>query len=333
MSDATCSNPECTIAQTGLCLLDHPEDECPNRLETIASDMDFDVSPLLDEPVLPTPDESPRFPSSAALGLQDVRALRGRSYGRIIGVLGAPDSGKTACLVSLYLLLAHDRLDGFSFADSKSLMAFDQLSRGARSWQDGVPDQMTAHTELGNGRSAGFLHLKLVRKTDGCELNLFVPDLPGEWSTNLIEKDEGERLSFLRDADTIWLTIDGRSLTENVQRRGAIHRLALLIERVAELVKPNIPMFRLVVTRSDQGQPLEETMQEIQSTAKKLGVDIAINLIASFSQSKDIRPGTGIANLIAESVATPINRDDFWPDAEGLTGYRSSLRISTEDNR
>ena len=107
-----------------------------------------------------------------------------------------PDSGKTSCLVSLYLLLAHGNVGDFTFADSKSITALDELSRGARSWDGGMPEQMTVHTKKGDGRSAGLLHFKLVRQSDRARLHLVIPDLPGEWSTDLIDNNRTDRLQF-----------------------------------------------------------------------------------------------------------------------------------------
>ena len=151
-----------------------------------------DDSQMYDGPVLSGPEDVPRFPPSAVLRMDDVRVLMAKEYYRPIGLLGAPNSGKTALLVSLYLLLAQNRLDGFTFADSKSLMALDELARGARRWVEGMPEQMTAHTELG-GRAAGFLHFKLLRASDCSPVHLLIPDLPGEWTTSLVENNRTDR--------------------------------------------------------------------------------------------------------------------------------------------
>jgi len=327
MSDSACRNSECTVAQTGICLLNNAPDACPHRIPGDVAKVGFNAIQL-DEPVLTAPKDTPRFPPSAALGMDDVRTIMGGSYGRIIGVLGAPDSGKTACLVSLYLLLAHDRVEGFTFADSKSLTTFDELSRGARRWHGAVPEQMTAHTELGDDRSAGFLHLKLLRQSDSARLNLFIPDLPGEWSTSLIDNNRVDRLGFLRAAHAIWIMVDGRSLADKLQRRSEIHRASLLIDRVVALCVPTIPTLRLVITRFDQGQPAEATLQELRDYAAQLGVDLAISNIASFSDAVGTPAGTGIADLVTQTLARPRYDGEFWPEGPvAAPGSRSALRV------
>ena len=204
MSETGCLNNECTVAQTGRCLLNNQPDECSHRVSGHEADLGRDASPTHDGQVLVAPEDTPRFPPSAVLGMEDVRALMGEKYCWMIGLLGEPNSGKTACIVSLYLLLAHNSVDGFTFADSKSLTALDELSRGARRWHGGMPEQMTSYTKSKDGRSAGLLHFKLIRKYDYARLHLFIPDLPGEWSTDLIDHNRTDRWSFLRAADAIW---------------------------------------------------------------------------------------------------------------------------------
>ena len=330
MSETGCLNSECTVAQTGLCLLNNQPDECPNRAVGHEVDLGGDGSTMHDEPVLLAPEVAPRFPPSAVLGMDDVRALMGKEYCRIIGLLGTPNSGKTACLVSLYLLLAHNRLDGFTFADSKSLTALDELSRGARSWDGAMPEQMTIHTESGDGRSAGFVHFKLFRKSDCARLHLFIPDLPGEWSTVLIESNRTDRLSFLRATDAIWIMIDGQTLIDKVQRLSAMHRASVLIDRIAAFFSPDIPAVRLVVSRFDLGTPAEETLQELREQAARHSIDLSVSNIASFSETEGITAGTGIADLIAQTVATPLADGDFWPDGlEAAYGSRNALRVPT----
>lgn len=329
MSETGCRNSECTVAQTGICLLNHHPDECPHRVSGHQEGLTDDTRLTLDEPALATPEETPRFPPSGTLGIEDVRTLMGKEYCRVIGLLGAPSSGKTACLVSLYLLLAHNNVDGFTFADSKSLMALDKLSRGARIWNDGRPKQMTARTELSDDRSAGFLHFKLNRKSDCTRLHLLIPDLPGEWSTDLINNNRTDRLRFLRAADAIWVMVNGQTLIEKGQRLGTIHRTNLLIDRIAEFFSPDVPTtVRLVVTHLDLGKPDEESLQKIRKHAAKNGIDLSISHIASFSQTDETPPGEGISDLIVQTVAGPISDGDFWPDGpETAYGSRNALRI------
>ena len=160
------------------------------------------------------------------------------------------------------------------------------------------------------GRLA-LLHFKLIRKSDYARLHLLIPDLPGEWSTSLIENNRTDRLSFLRAADAIWVMVDGQTLIEKVQRLGAIHRASMLIDRIAALFSPDIPAVRLVVSHFDLGKPTEGILQQLRENAARHGIDFSVSHIASFSKTDGIAGGTGIADLIAQTVARPIARGRF----------------------
>ena len=90
MSETGCLNSECTVTQTGICLLNYQPDECPHRVSGHEENLTDDTSLTHDESVLLTPEDTLRFPPSIALGVEDVRALMGKEYCRIIGLLGAP---------------------------------------------------------------------------------------------------------------------------------------------------------------------------------------------------------------------------------------------------
>ena len=122
--------------------------------------------------------------------------------------------------------------------------------------------------------------------------------------------------------------VDGRTLIEKGQRLGAIHRASVLIDRIAALLLPDIPAVRLVVTRLDHGKPLDKTLQELQRHAGQHGIDLSINNIASFSENPAIVAGTGIADLISQTVAGPMAHGAFWPHSlEIAYGSRNALRV------
>lgn len=324
MSDLACEYENCTVSQTGICILNNPPGECSN-CRAVADPLFEDV--IAGEPPLTAPSVLPRFSPSAALGLDDVRTMLAKRYGHVIGILGAPDSGKTALLVSLYLLIAHDKLAEFSFADSRSLLTFEDIARGARAWNEGTPPlQMTMHTDLGDSRSAGLLHVRIKRAVDASCIDLYIPDLPGEWSTNLIDANEHERLEFLSGAEAIWLTVDGQSLVIPTQRNNSIHRMKLLIDRIAALCPNSLPRLFLVVTRSDLGRAADSALEPIVGRAALHGASLQVLHVASFSNDANVAPGTGIAELIAATVAPPTNIVEFWPD-QAPEGSRRILRF------
>jgi hypothetical protein len=323
--DKSCLKPDCTVAQTGICLLNNDPNTCPERT-IIGMDKPVDNINTIDT-ALETPPTQSRFPSSLALSPEDAQVLMCKNYCYLIGILGAPDAGKTAALVSLYLLLAGNKLNGFEFRDSRSIRALDDISRGARRWNDGkTPEQMTAHTELADERSPGFMHLRLFQQSTTETVDFLLPDLPGEWSTSLIDLNRIDRMGFLKSADCIWIMVDGRQLTQPTTRQHALHRTKILMQRVASFLEGNIPPFTLVITWLDAGTPSEQTIHALKAEANALGVTLNIREIASFSDT-GLQPGTGISDLISSVLKAPNMPPAFWQDSlENKTG-RAYMRF------
>lgn len=329
-----CQLEGCTVLQTGACALEHDVATCPNRIDSdegpavLLASMEVEQAEELGGAVLDTPEESPSFPPSTALGLNTVDQMLASRYGTIIGILGDPEAGKTACLASLYLLVSHARLSGWSFADSWSLMAFEEIARGARRWKDGEPpEQMTVHTELSDDRQPGLLHLRLRRDFDGNgAVDLFLPDLPGEWTRDLIRTADFERFEFMKSADVIWLMTDGRALIKKEGRQGAIHRINLLIGRLAKMFEGCAPRLILVPTHRDHGEVPEIVISQIYREAATLGFSLDVIPVASFSEDDGaIVPGYGLSELIGATVRIKNESTVFRQSSPVRFGMRSFL--------
>lgn len=341
MAKGSCRVGECTFNVTRVCVQNHPVDQCPNREDgnavevgpfaddddieesqtlTFASDWRPTTDPI--SAVLPRPEEAPKLVPSLTLGLEDASSLMTSRHTTMVGILGLPDSGKTACLVSAYLLLARGQFDRYDFADSLSLMAFEQISRGSRQWTEGdEPGRLTVHTEMLDDRQAGFLHFRLRRQEDGRMFDILMPDLPGEWSRALIEKGDSGRFAFLGSASVIWLMVDGRAFGDPKKRRFAIHRAEVLVERLSSILPTPRPRVILVPSWRDAGEFPQDAYQRICDEGSKHGMMIALAPIASFSFG-DISPGSGVASLIDMTLNHDRSCPDFWPD-ERLPGART----------
>lgn len=187
-----CTKDNCTVAETGICIAENPPETCPFRIKTPGAAAPA-PSP---EPPLPKPQQNPSLPHSRSLTPSQADELMTARYYTLVGILGDPDSGKTAALVSLFLLVSRAKLQGYSFADSRTLNAFNEISQGALDWDENdPPEQFTQHTEMADERTPGFLHLRL-RRADGEKTDFLLPDLPGEWSQSFIDKDGMTDFSF-----------------------------------------------------------------------------------------------------------------------------------------
>jgi hypothetical protein len=334
MTGTVCEDTECSFSLTGICARSYSDPaECPYKngtydqsdanaeagsstagKEVVQSPRDDSEINAFGSPVLSAPEEGPSLPRSGTLGSQDLDLLMRERYISLIGIVGLPDAGKTACIASLYLLLAHGMLNGFTYANSKTLIALDEISRGARRWNDGYPEQMTLHTELADDRQAGFLHLRLSRELDSKKIDIVVPDLPGEWTRRLITHADSERFSFLASAEVIWVMVNGRGFSQPETRQAAIHETTNLIERLSELLRSSRPRLILVSTWRDLSEFPVQALDRIKAYAKPLGFDVEFASIASFSEKEEISPGIGISELIVASLGASSKREDPWPD-------------------
>ena len=320
------ANEGCTVALTGTCLLNEKD---PKKCNYYRADGTLDVKAEIAAP-LQQPPAKPKFPRCQTLSMDEAAQVMGAGYCHLIAMLGSPNAGKTAALVSLYLMLAHDRLAGYEFRDSHTLRSFEEISRGSRRWNDGAPpEQMTAHTELDAHRAAGFLHLRVERTATSDIYDLFLPDLPGEWSDSLIDSNRHERWSFLRAADAIWLMIDGPELLASETRQHSLHRMSLLIQRVAAVLQgDHRPSIYLVVTRLDKGQLGLDRFTKLLEEAKRYTIDLKVIQIASFSEDDHVEPGQGIADLLTATCEQRVSATAaFWPDDPRRSEARAYLRF------
>lgn len=332
-----CSYSGCTVTETGICALENDPSTCPRRLPAaLASDAESERVPPkwvptnLGEAVLTAPVQARSFPSSTTLGPDAVADLMARRYVTVVGILGEPESGKTAALASLYLLVAHAMLQGWSFADSRSLMGFEDIARGSRQWNLGnPPEQMTVHTHLSDDRQPGFLHLRLRRDADGRCVDLALPDLPGEWTQALVRNAKWDRFDFLRSADAIWIFADGRALADRQKRQGQLLRLGQLSGRLKDSMPDGVPRLILVVTHRDSAEVNSETIDQVTEEFAKDGLSIETVSVASFAKRgkahKGIKAGHGLAGLIDLTTASSAERVPFWPPSTPVKGQRSYL--------
>lgn len=258
--------------------------------------------------------------------------MMGRRYCKLVGILGAPDAGKTAALVCLYLLLAHSKVEGYRMRDSATLLGLEQISRGARRWRKGeAPGALTTHTELKHERAAGFLHFRLLREATGEVADMLFPDLPGEWSTALIEANDKERLDFLKAAECIWIIADGVQLTTVSTRQTVLHKLSVLLQRVKVLAGAGCPPISLVITRRDKGAVSEAVYATVVEEAQTLGIALKVYQIACFSENDEIEPGVGLTELVDSLFSEDQTGPEMWSLAERHDALRQMLRYRASE--
>ena len=340
----TCKIEGCTIDDTGKCAMERDPAKCENRLgvgaaaglsaspsasrlDGGASEEGKDWSQDVGSPVLESTERGPAFPASTTLGLNVVSGLMRSRYVTGIGILGDSNSGKTACLVSLYLLVSNSLLEGWTYADSASLTGFEDIARAARAWNEGhPPDQITLHTEMADERQPGLLHLRLKRKSDGQRVDITLPDLPGEWTEALVKSSRSDRLEFMKSVETMWLVVDGKILRELTTRQGAITRLGELLGRLEEMMKGCLPRLLVVVTHRDKGALEQSVRDRLKAEIAKRALPAEIVEVAPVSDDEKIcKSGFGIDTLLDASVGSVPEAAEFWASTAPVAGSRAYL--------
>jgi hypothetical protein len=340
----TCKIEGCTVDETGKCAMERDPTKCESRMgvgpsggespspfagtpKVGGSDEGEEQIESIGAPVLESTEHAPAFPASTTLGLDVVNSLMRSRYVTGIGILGESNSGKTACLVSLYLLVSNGLLKGWTFADSASLTGFEDIARAARVWNDGQPpDQITLHTEMADDRQPGLLHLRLKRKSDGKRVDITLPDLPGEWTEALIKSSRSDRLEFMKSAETMWLVVDGKALRELTTRQGAITRLGELLGRLEEMTKECPPKVFVVVTYRDKGSLDQSIRDRLKAEVGKRVLPAEIVEVAPVADDEEIcKSGFGIEALLDASVGVAPAATEFWASTTPVAGSRAYL--------
>lgn len=324
-----CTKENCTVAETGKCIAENPPDTCPFRTGAPVPD----EPPRLPDAPLPKPERDPSLPHSRSLSPSLAGDLMAARYCTVVGILGDPDAGKTAALVSLFLLISKSKLKDFSFADSRTLMAFNEISQGALDWDEhDPPEEFTQHTELADDRTPGFLHLRL-RRADSEKIDLLLPDLPGEWSQSFIDKDRKDRLEFLNGADVIWLMMDGSQLRQPTTRQYSVHRMQLLVNRLKAMLD-SVPPLVLVLTRRDGGEVPVSSVEPILREASQQQLRMSVVQIASFGDQGQTHPGYGIEDLVRACRPDVADSTPTWSAVgRGTVEGRAMLRYRHPEHR
>lgn len=317
-SMGTCNKLDCTVATTGKCLESHASlNECPHFVVEVpaSASPDSELSPEAPAVTSPAPTESRqadglskigrKFHPGSELGLDDAAEIMRSRYSHLIGVVGQTDAGKTAFLSALYLMSSQGLLrPKYSFAGSLTLQGFEDRVRRVRRWEKtGLPKEFIAHTQLPNPRSPSFMHLSL-KEGEGRRrrIELLMTDLPGEWTTELINRLEtASRFMFLGRADAVVYVLDGPLLANRDSQHQEAHKAKLMLERLRKtpLVNINAPLVLLISKCDELGMNSPTALSEIVEEAKALNFAPEVILSSCFSRTpKQVESGTGVQEVI-----------------------------------
>lgn len=312
-----CSNPNCTVAETGICLEGHKnyETECPyygvRKEAEIVQEEPSQQSNGAQLEEMVAQEQGRRFWAGSELGIAEASAIMRARYTHLVGLVGPTAVGKTCFLNALYLKAGScdAPLNRYRFAGSSSLNGFEERAKYARVWEKGqIPEKLSERTRLLDPRQAGFMHLRLV-KTDDSRLvfDVLLTDLPGEWFETVIDDvTRADRLMFLQRADGILFFVDAERLLEPGTRHQEVHTSQMLLGRLQEAVRIDTSTpFVLLISKIDAfGRELPDDIcipgvEEIYAEARERSFDPSIAYIASFSRCPPMIPnGYGVEEAL-----------------------------------
>lgn len=186
-------------------------------VDTPATDATKDstaTTPLAEEP------KFVEFFPGVALNAADAGAIMLGSRTHVVALAGAEGSGKTTVLTSLYERLNQGPFAGFRFAGSRSILGFEEICHLNRLASGGTkPDtQRTIPAE-----EASYYHLTLKGIDGGARRrHVLLSAMSGELFRMAKDtREDAERLTYLRRADTIVVLIDGARLAVLEHRTNA----------------------------------------------------------------------------------------------------------------
>jgi len=210
---------------------------------------------------------------------------------------------------------------GYLFKRSLTLQGFEDRAHRLREWQGGsLPEQLADHTSLADERRPGFLHLGIAKNDE--RIDLLLSDLPGEWTTSLINRAEtAKRWEFLKRADGIIVVLDGTELIGN-KRFAHVVSAKHLFHRIKETLRISIDIpLVILISKADEIQMKEPAViGEIKQSAVELGLAPKVILCASFSRKPAVVPnGVGVVDAVEHVIAgtlrkSYINWEDLRPD-------------------
>ncbi|MBB5942854.1 hypothetical protein [Xanthomonas sp. 3307] len=167
-----------------------------------------------------------------ALTLKEVSEFLLARAATFVAIVGERNSGKSTIICALYDRFLRGAFGGFSFAGSKSLIAFERRAHYSRA-SSGLEVPDTARTSL--DEDVHYFHLALVDENQTSRTDIFLSDRAGETyesaraNTTLVS-----RLHEIPQACRVVVLLDGERVANPMQRSNAIHAVRQMIRALLD---------------------------------------------------------------------------------------------------
>lgn len=260
--EVICSNRLCRLAQDGKCLEGYEDlEKCPNYGREPEDDEDDGA---VGEERVEESFDGIRLADALPLATGRASRLLAILPSRMLGIIGAYDSGKTSLIAGLYDLFQMGPVSGVRFAGSSTLHGLELICHDARV----ASDRDEAHSERTKRGEVRFYHIDV--RNDEELTTLLIADRSGEEYEEVADLAVNASAMFeLRRADVITILVDGRRLASAADRADTMGAIPLIIQGMVEngafMRKPSLA---IVLTKADlvQASPKKDrVMQDFQA--------------------------------------------------------------------
>ncbi|SMF60632.1 hypothetical protein SAMN02982989_1092 [Xaviernesmea oryzae] len=255
------------------------QNEQIKREEDIEEDDTLDPGEDFETPVEVT---GLRLRSNDAISPETVSEFRGNVRTRTVVLVGEQKAGKTTLLASLFGQFCNGPVGRFTFADSRTLLAFsERRHRALRKSQRKSPSA----PRTSRGAPVHFFHL-CVADNAGERFNILISDRSGEaFDAARRNTDLLSRLEELAMADFVCFLLDAGKLTNKERRAGYKRKFRETIKALNDNgVLPTTAKVEILVTKLDKLQRAgvdPEVLEEVRRYEADLRGEFA-GKVASF---------------------------------------------------
>lgn len=318
--EVICANRQCKVAEDGKCLEGYEDlSKCPFHGREPSEDGPDEGSGGIEEPVF----DGVHLPDGLALEAGGANRVMGVLPTRMIGVIGAYDSGKTCVIAGIYDLFQIGSVSKSMFAGSSTLHGLEMICHNARV----ASHRKEPHSPRTNRGEVRFYHFDVLR--DEALETLLVADRSGEEYEEVADLAANASSMFeLRRADVITILVDGCRLCSPEHRADAIGAIPLIVRGMVENgAFARRPDLAIVLTKDDdvQASPKKDRAME---DFKAIAAGIRDNFGSHFRELRTFVTCASPKDPNAERGAGLADLLDFWsaptaPAIGEIRGYSS----------
>jgi len=247
-----CSLTECEISAGGRCLEGHARD-CPHLIGISSSALDsVSLSNGDGNEADPPADTFEPLYSGLPLEIDDAREITGRRRAIVVVLTGMKESGKTSLIARVHQLFLSGPVGGFSFAGSRTLPRFEELS-----WKATVDSGVSAPTMDRSSRSFDNSFLHFAVREDGTSLDpvdLLLNDISGEtFPETITSQPVCVGLLCIHRADHVAVIVDGAAMADPDLRDDHMKKARNFVQRVLQTEQiGRATVLHLIITKLDE---------------------------------------------------------------------------------